>query len=380
MATVRSSKLRTLILAIIILSAPLIIAGCATKEPIRIGFAAELTGRQAELGVQERNGVQMAIDKINASGGIAGRKVELLVRDDLGTINGAQNADRDLIEAGVVAIIGHATSKQSQAGLSITEPAKMLLLSPTTSSAEFSSKDDYFFRLVQTLVDRARGLAEYTIQRRGLARLAVIYDTNNDAYVQSYLKTFSDEYKILGGEIVGQESFDSMLQTDFDPLLLKLRKQNPNVLLIITGDADAALIAQRARLSGWQIPLMTTSWAETQTLIENGGLAVEGMELEQLNCLNNLTTAYSDFVSSYETRYGKSPSFGAFLGYDATQVLAMALEKTDGKAEGLKAAMLTIRDYQGLVDTISFDEYGDVVESFSLCIIRNGKFVNIDNY
>ena len=119
--------------------------GCSGKKAIRIGFVAQLTGVQAELGVQERNGVQLAMEKINAKGGIGGRPVELVVRDDLGTPEGARAADRDLIEAGVVAIIGHATSGQTMVGLSVTNPARVVMLSPTATTPELSGLDDFFF-------------------------------------------------------------------------------------------------------------------------------------------------------------------------------------------------------------------------------------------
>lgn len=110
------------------------LSGCAYRSPIRVGFAGELTGRQADLGVHGRNGAQLAVEAINAAGGVAGRPIELLVRDDRGTSEGAQAADRELISEGVVAIIGHMTSAQTVAGRLVTELAKMVLFSPAAST------------------------------------------------------------------------------------------------------------------------------------------------------------------------------------------------------------------------------------------------------
>jgi len=116
----------------------LLFLGCVQKEPIRVGFVAELTGRQADLGVQERNAAELAVDKINAAGGVAGRPIELVVRDDRGTSEGAQAADRELIAARVVAIIGHATSGQTIAALPVAEQAGMVLISPSSSTPKLS--------------------------------------------------------------------------------------------------------------------------------------------------------------------------------------------------------------------------------------------------
>ena len=137
-----------------------VFCGMSKKEPIRIGFVADLTGKQAELGVQERNGVQLAVEKINAAGGVAGRPIELIIRDDLGTPDGAKRVDQELINLGAVAIIGHATSGQTR-GLQITNSANVILLSPTTSTPDLSGKFENFFRVYPTFSDSAKGFAKH---------------------------------------------------------------------------------------------------------------------------------------------------------------------------------------------------------------------------
>ena len=354
------------------------LVNCTGKEPIRVGFVAQLTGVQAELGVQERNGVQLAVEEINAAGGVAGCPIELIVRDDLGIPEGAQTADRELIQAGVVAIIGHATSGQTMAGLKVTNPVHVVMISPTATSPELSGQDDYFFRIVYSLMDRAHALAQHIYQGRHITRVAGIYDTDNTAYSKAYLEAFTDKYQSLGGKLVAQVTFSSKAQPDFAPLVTQLRASNPDGLLIIAADIDTALIAQRTRLMDWSIPLFTTSWAQTETLINNGGQAVEGLEIEIANALNNETPDYLDFITRYQARFGQAPSFGAALGYEAAKVLATALQKTGGQAEGLVQALIGIKNFKGLADTFSFDKYGDVIRPFYLGAIRDGKYVAIE--
>jgi branched-chain amino acid transport system substrate-binding protein len=354
------------------------LTGCISKEPVRIGFVAQLTGVQAELGVQERNGVRLAVEEINAAGGVARRRIALIVRDDLGTPEGAKAADSELIKAGVTAVIGHATSGVTLAGLAVTNPAHVVMLSPSASTTELSGRDDYFFRIAQTTETRSVLFARHVYKKRVIKRLAVIYDTDNIAYSNSYMKTFAVEYRALGGEVVEEACFSSKAQPDLAPLLAKLRARNPVGLFIIAADIDTALIAQRTRLMGWRIPLFTTSWAQTDTLINNGGRAVEGLEIELSETLDAPTPAYSAFKTRYQTRFGRHPAFGASLGYEAAKVLAVALQKTGGKAEGLRQALLGIRNFKELIDTISFDKYGDVARPAFIGVIHSDKYVNVE--
>lgn len=353
------------------------VVSCAEKASIKVGFVAQLTGVQAELGVQERNGVQMAVEEINAAGGVDGRPIELVVRDDLGKPEGAQTANRELINVGVVAIIGHATSGQTMAGLAVTNPAKVVMLSPTATTPKLSGLDDFFFRTLHNLTGRARALAQHICQVRKITRVAIIFDADNADYTKAYQEAFADRYQSLGGMMTADTGFSSRAQPDFTPMVAQLRASNPDGLLIIAADIDTALIAQRTRLMGWTIPLFTSSWAQTETLVNNGGQAVEGLELEIAIAVGDQAPDYLNFKTQYQARFGQSPSFGAVLGYEAARVMATALQKTGGEAEGLRQALLSIKNFKGLADTFSFDRYGDVVRPFYMGVIHNGKYVDI---
>lgn len=355
----------------------LALSGCAGKDPLRLGFVSQLTGIQAELGVQERNGAQLAVEEINAAGGVAGRTIELNAQDDLGTPDGAKAADQRLVRSGVVAIIGHATSGQTLAGLETTQPAQVVMLSPTTSTPALSGKDDYFFRIVQSMDAQARNSAQHIFLKRGVDKIAVIYDTDNEAYSTAYLQAFLGEYRLRGGTVTGEVHFSSKSQPDFAPLVSRLRTGEPDGLMIVAADIDTALIAQRVRLQGWTIPLFTTSWAQTETLINNGGRAVEGLQLELISALGVRTPEYLRFVTRYQARFKLVPSFGAVLSYEATQALATALRTTGGEAAGLPKALVGIKNFKGLSDTFSIDAYGDAVRPIHLGIIRDGAFVGI---
>lgn len=347
-------------------------------RPIVIGFSAQLTGKQSELGIQERNGVQLAVENINSSGGINGREVKLIIKDDFGQTKKAGEVDEELIKAGAVAIVGHATSSQTLEALKVTNPNNVIMIGPTISTPKLSGIDDYFFRVTPSFEESCKAFSKYIFENKEVHRLAIIYDSNNEAYSKTYSLIFSSEFKSFGGDITDQEKFASACNQDFTDIISKINDSKPDGLLIIASDTDTAIIAQRVRLMGQNTPLFTTDWSQTQTLITNGGKAVEGMILPQTYILNSDLPCFTEFKSSYEKRFGNTPSFGAAFGYEAVSILSEALKKTDGNTKGLKEALLGIKNFHGVINNFSFDKYGDVHRPTYLSTIKDGKFVVID--
>lgn len=348
------------------------------REPVYIGFSGQLTGYQAELGVQERNGAWLAVEDINAAGGINGRPLVLLVRDDLGTPEGARNADAELIAEGVVAIIGHPTSSQTLEGLPVTEPAGILMISPTTSTQDLSGMDDLFFRLVPVSSERASAFARHIQKRQNLTQLAVITDIDNAAYTVLYGEALNETFSTLGGTITSAIEFSSKTKPDFAPQVSELKKSGAQGLFIIANDYDTALIAQRVRLCGWDVPMYASGWAQTETLLASGGSAVEGMEIEQALFMESTAPAFLDFKERYEDRFGRPPSFGAVLSYESVGVLAQALRSTGKTTEHVKEALLAVTDFPGLTDTFSFTRFGDVIRPYYISTIRNGTYADFE--
>lgn len=362
------------LLLLIIVCAAITMTGCAKKKPIRIGFSEQLTGSKSDLGIQSRNGAQLAVANINASGGINGRPLELIIRDDHGTNMGAIAADRDLLKLGVVAIIGHSTSEQTNAVLPVINDAHIVLISPTASAPELSAKSKYFFRMVSSLSVKASGIAKGIYRRRNITRLAIIYDASNKSYNNAFLVPFTSTYKSLGGQITGMAAFSVQTKPDFASLLRKLQNGGARGLLILAGSYDAALIAQRTRLIGWDVPLLGTGLAEIGAVAKLGGKAVEGMEIDQYYNVSSKSPAFLRFKSTYISRYGNEPIGAAALGYETVQVLAAALKKTQGSANGLREALLETKNFQGLVEKFSFDAHGGSIRPpYYARVQRGGK-------
>jgi len=356
---------------------------CTGNAPVLIGFSGELTGSNADLGVQGRNGAILAVESVNESGGINGRPIELIVRDDGGTPAGAKAADSELIEANVVAIVGHMTSGQSMAALPVTEKAGMLMLSPTTSTSLLTGIDDHFLRVQPAITATAGKLARIARSKYRMRQVVVIADQDNLAYSDAFRKAFVDSFEKTGGHLSQNLFFSSSSHPDFDELMQPISPLNVDGLLIVASAKDTAFIAQHLRNNGFPCPLFSSGWAQTDTLIQNGGKAVEGLILVADYDTDSRKPAFEDFRQKYRKRFGRPPTFAAAQSYEAVNLLVKALKQTGGNRSGLKEVLLGINDFQGLLGSIKMDTYGDVIRTQFIVTVKNGHFQTlsaIENY
>jgi branched-chain amino acid transport system substrate-binding protein len=352
-------------------------AGCQILKPIQIGFTAELTGKQNELAVNMRNGVQLAVEDINASGGINGRQIELLIEDDLGTLEGAREAENKLIDAGVVAIVGHLTSEQTVEGYQVAESRGTVLISATSSTALLSDKKDLFFCTTPSTLFLGEEFAKYIYLDRDLSSLAIIYDEDNAAYSVSLAEAFTDSLIQEGGQVTTQVVFSGRTISDFIPYVYSLRLSNPDAVLIIASPLNTGIIAQQIRLQNWTIPLFTAPWARGEEMLRNGGNAVEGLELIIAFDSDAPNPKLKAFNAHYLDRFAQEPAFTATYGYEVIQVLAAALSLTHGDPDGLAEALTSLSDIPTLTSTVTINEYGDILRPLFIQSVMDGHFVTI---
>ncbi len=358
----------------------LLLSGCGDPEPIRLGFAGQLTGARADLGVQGRDGAMLALEDVNAAGGVAGRKLKLIVRDDLGTPEGAEKAEKELIAQHVAAIIGHMTSSQTIAGLPTANAAEIVLLSPTTSTSELSGKKDFFFRVQPTTTASAACIAHRAGKELGLRRVALVYDSDNAAYSRVYKKAFTKAFAKTGGEIVSEVAFSSAGNPDYRFTASRLLEDAPQGVLFIVPAVDTAFLAQKIRAARPDLKLLSSGWAVTDALLRNGGRAVNGLESIGHFDSGDDDPRHRDFQQRFRERFGKEPTFAASQAYEAVQVLAEALKLTKGASRGLDKALLAAKDFKGLHGLIRMDEFGDVIRSQYLVVVEDGRFVTKRKY
>lgn len=371
-------NLGRLFMAVFLLS---VFSSCKSQESIKVGFVAGLTGPNAALGVDGRDGALLAVEKINSLGGVNGHPIELIVRDDLGTSEGSIAADKELINnAGLFVIVGHMTSSAMMAAWTEVKDNGVIFLSPTVSTPQLSGLDDNFFRLIPINSIFAEKMAEYSANELGQKRVAIFYDTDNAAFTDTFRDGFAKRFVAEGGQIVMTYDFSSATAPDFKPVIGDLKSLQPDGIFIIASAVDTALIAQQARLGGLDVQLLTSNWALTDDLIQNGGLATEGIVAMVAHDENNQSSEYLDFAKRFQDRFGRQPTFAAGYGFESISVLASALQKTNGSKDGLANALLETRNFAGVNGNISFDEYGDVKRTLYLITVRDGKFFTVKDF
>lgn len=379
-----SRKSQITLASLVVLFAALVLVwrfydGSHDAGPIAVGVAVTLTGNNAELGIQARNGIGLALEDFNAKGGIDGRPVELVVRDDEGTPEGAAATCSFLAERDVAAIIGHSTSSQTMAGLKVTDPRGIVMISPTASTDALSGNDDFFFRVVDVSVSRAAVLGRHILVDRGCATMAIVYDTVNKAFTSSFSDALRSDFEAAGGRVVEIIPFESSASPDLLAITAKLANAAPDAICIVASDINTALVSQRIRLAGLEAPLFTSSLAFTPHLISHGGSAVEGISTVQSLWVSDDNPEYRPFLKRYRESYGEAAAFGAIFGYEAAMILFEALVQTRGTGgEPLKKALLDMEARRVLTEPISFDKFGDVSRPYSLLKVKGGKFVQGD--
>ena len=369
--------MRTFSLAILLTTCLLLQAGCKDSEPIRIGFLGGLTTRAAGLSTSGRDGFQLAIEEINASGGINNRQVEGIIQDTRGHKETALQAVHSLAERNVAAIIGPMTSQTAVAVVPEANLAKIPMISPTVSTNQLDGLDDYFFRVYYTNAQAAKLLAE-RLSTQGNKRIAAIYDLGNKAYTEDWVNHFQGVIERDNGSEVVRIPFDLRSETLFLELATRAAEANPQGILILANAVDTAIICQQLAKLSIDLPRYATGWSYSDDLVQFGGKSVEGLSIIQSANVTDPAPAVQSFVEAYRQRFRAEPNFPAFHAYDATRMLLSVLEKTTDPEE-IREKLLKIDSFAGLQSDISFDRYGDLKKPrLHLAKIINGQFIKTD--
>ncbi len=352
-----------------------ILAGCDTQPSLlKIGFSGCLTGQLADLGIAGRNSVMMAVDEINAKGGINGRTVALFIKDDGNIAEKALQADRELIEQGVHAIIGHVTSSMSLAAAPLINEKQIVMISPTSTTNNLSGKDDYFFRITSPDKIQSRIMAEYAFTSMALRQIACVYDLSNQGFTQGWLKNFKSLFQQMGGSVMGETTFHARQPFSYMDMMADLLASDPDGILIISGALHTAMFCQQIRKRHPTIPIISSGWAGTSELIRQGGLSVEGILFPQVFNPKSRNPGYITFRQNYLKRFDKEPNFASMCSYEAATFLFSALKGWDGKRP-IKPRLIDQDLFNGLQGKIRMDRFGDATRSQFIVTVKNSQFV-----
>lgn len=358
----------------VVAASSLLLSACGEKEPIRLGYVGGVSGRTADLGIGGRNGVQLAVEQANAKGGINGRKIELLLKDDEANSDKGKQVVKELIDARVQAILGPMTSNVAVAVVPMATEAGVLMMSPSVASNDLSGKDDQFFRVVAASSYHAAGMSSFLLDKRKVKNINVVLEMGNKAYTESWLSSFEKSWLASGGRVGKVVRYTAMTDFDFSAPAAAALESQPEAIVLVTSAVDAALFANQFRQKKTSVQLVTTEWAGTGKLTELGGANVEGVFVPQYFDRNSTLPAYVAFRGAYQQRFNQEPGFPAVVGFNTAQVVITALQKRQGQ-ETPKQAVLRIQNFDGLQEKLSFDDFGDVKNRTFFTVIKEGRYV-----
>lgn len=362
-----------------LLAAVVCLAACADEKGpsatgIPIGFFGALTGPEATFAQSGRNAARLAVDEINAAGGVLGVRIELYVEDDHNEASEAASAVSKLIARDhVVALIGENASSRSLAAAPIAQNYRVPMVSPTSTNTEVTKKGDYIFRVCFTDASQGRALAVFARRNLQASAAALLVDARSD-YSVGLAEAFRREFIAAGGRVLGEFKY-SEGDSDFSAQLTAVASLKPDVLFVPGYYTDAGLIARQARALGLTGVLLGADGWDSPKLSEIGGRAVDGAYLSNHYSADEPTPAVRQFVAAYAKTYGTTPDSIAALSYDAVRVVADAIRRA-GSTEGkrVRDALASTADFPGVTGSITFDAERNPVKPAVILRIVDGQF------
>lgn len=353
-----------------------ILNGCQQRtDEIRIGEFGSLTGGTATFGTSSHEGTMLALDEINAGGGLLGKKVRVVTEDNQSKPEESVTAVLKLIKQDQVsAVIGEVASSRTLAAAPTCQANRIPLLSPASTNPKVTQVGDYVFRAC--FIDPFQGatMAKFAVERLKAKRIAILTDMKND-YSVGLAEFFRETAKRLGAEIVAEESYAEG-DIEFKAQLTEIKAENPDVIYVPGYYTECALIARQARELGLTQPLLGGDGWDSPKTIEIGGKAVEGVYITNHYSADDARPVVQKFIADYKTKYGgKTPDAMAVLGYDAMKMMADAIRRA-GSTEGpkIRDALAATRDFPGVSGSISIDADRNARKAIVIVQIRDGQY------
>jgi len=333
------------------------------SEPVRIGYIACLSGRNAELGREGLKGVQFAIEEVNRNGGVGGREVQLVIADNHASPQTAWKALDQLLAADVDVLVGHMLSEMSVTTLQRVEEAGVVMISPTAASHKLSQRDDLFLRIYPDARVVGMKIADFASSILNLSRLAVVYDRSNSAFSSDVHLAARARLAELGSHVVAEVPFNGQaLEMPYSRIIEQVARSGAQGVLILANPGDTALICQQVAKQNLDVALLAAEWSHSPQLHQLSGRTTENLYMFQTLMESDKSPAYQGFSQRFHERFGKPPWFASVHGFDATRMVLAGLER-NRDARQLKQTLLGMGTFHGVQSLITLDEFGDAERS-----------------
>jgi len=351
--------------------------GCGGKsaDTVPIGAIFPLSGPVAFYGTESRDGAQLAIDEINAAGGLLGKTLSLLSEDDEGDAAKTLNAFTKLTTRDKVTfILGSSTSGATMAMTQQAQQNKVIIVSPSATNVDVTKAGDFIFRAC--FIDPFQGIvgADFAFDSLGARRAAVLYDAGAD-YNTGLADEFKKEFRAIGGEVVADEAYQTG-EVDFNAQITRIKAGNPDVVYLPNYYSDVSLQAKQLRAQGITVPLVGgDGW---DGLTDNAGDEMLNGFWSSGFAADTTDARGAAFVKAYQSKYNKSASQFAALGYDAMMLIIDGIKAAGSfDTAAVKGAIAKINGPY-VTGNIRFDSDRNPIKGAAILeiVMKDGKLAN----
>lgn len=353
-----------------------LVAGCgggSNDKEILIGEYSSLTGTAATFGTSTHNGLMIAVEELNAAGGVLGKKVKLLTEDTQSKAEEAATSVTKLINRdGVKVLIGEVASGRTLAAAPIAQSNGVPLVTPASTNPKVTQQGNYIFRICYIDPFQGAVLAKFAFNSLKVKRVATLKDVKNE-YSVGLAEFFAKEFRALGGEIIDEQAY-SEGDNDFKAQLTSLKSSNPELIFVPGYYTEAALISKQARELKITVPILGGDGWDSARLLEIGGEAMENTFYANHYTAEDTSMVVQNFVQKYRTKYNETPDALAALGYDAGKIVFDAILRA-GSTEGAKVrdALASTSNFGGVTGSITINSERNATKSVVIIAVQNGK-------
>lgn len=379
--------MRTTLVRLLVAGLFVATAGCSKKSgegavggEIVIGQYGSLSGENGAFGTSSANGVTLAVDEINAAGGVLGKRIKIVTEDNQSRTEQVTTVVKKLINQDkVIAVLGEVASSRSMAGSAVCEDAKIPMVSPSSTNANVTvdkrtgQVKPYTFRVC--FIDPFQGtvMGKFAFETQHYTKVAVLYDVKQD-YSTGLAQYFEEEFVRLGGNVVTKESYTGG-DTDFRAQLTSIKNADAQAIFIPGYYNDAGNIARQARSLGITTPLLGGDGWSDPSLFTLGGDAIEGSCVSDHYSAENPDPIVQNFVLKYQQRFNQTPSGLSACAYDAAKILCDAITRAGSTApDAIRDALAATKDFKGATGTISINEQHNAVKPATVVRVEKGVF------
>lgn len=351
--------------------------GGGGSEAIRLGVNYELSGDVATYGQASVVGIEMAVNEVNADGGIDGKQVELIRYDNKSDAAEATTlATRLMAQDGVIACMGPATSGNFKATIPVANDQQVPVASGSATADDVTVSNgtvqEYAFRICFSDSFQGTIMAQFADENLSASTAVIIQDNSSD-YATGLAAAFEAEFTSRGGTIAATEGFVAG-DTDFNSILTRLRGQSFDVVYLPGYYSEAGLIIKQARELGIEAPVLGADGFDSPTLLELAGAA----PLNNVYFTNHYSAidedpAVIEFIDDFKEANGQEPNAFHALGYDLAKFVIDSVSRAaELTGEAVKTAMAETKGFVGVTGTFDMDENHNPIKSIVVIGLEDG--------